>query len=416
MVQETILNQSETPSHGGREQDSWQDRAAEQKIDIAELAIVLLRGKKIILRFMLASLILAVIIVYLILKPTYTAEAMFLPPQTSPGSAMSQVAGQLGSLGAMSVFGGLKSPGDVYVGILGSRTVTDRLIERFGLQTVYKTKKLSDTEKVLRSNSKFASGKDTLITITVEDHDPKRAADLANGYLDALHEQDGRLALTEAGQRRLFFEKQLEREKDALEDAEVELKKTQEQTGLIAPSGQAQVEIEAIAQLRAEIASRQVTLSALRQGATDQNPQVVRLMTEVTDLQNQLQRLQNDNGKLQRGNVQAPTAMVPALALEFVRKQREVRYHEVLFDLLSRQYEAAKLDESKESPVLQVVDRAIEPDKKSGPPRMLLLIASCLLGFLGGAVWVIVHAAYAKMLAEPKSAAKLEELRQAISF
>jgi len=142
------------------------------------------------------------------------------------------------------------------------------LIKRFDLQRVYKTKRLSDAEDVLRGNSKFVAGKDSLITITVVDKDPNRAASLANGYLDALYEQNGSLALTESGQRRVFFEQQLAREKNALADAEVELKRTQEQTGLIAPFGQAQVEIEAIQQLRAQITSRQVELGVLQQSST----------------------------------------------------------------------------------------------------------------------------------------------------
>jgi uncharacterized protein involved in exopolysaccharide biosynthesis len=385
----------------------------EQKIDFMQLALILLQGKKMILRFILIAAALMAIVAFLVLKPTYTAEAVFLPPQNTPGSSMSQLASQLGSLGAMGMLGGLKSPGDVYLGILGSRTITDSLISRFDLQDVYKTKKLSDAEKVLRSNSKFVSGKDTLITILVKDHDPKRAADLANGYLDALYEQNGRLALTEAAQRRLFFEEQLQREKNALADAEVQLKTTQEQTGLISPGGQAQVEIEAIAQLRAQIASREVTLGSLRQAATDQNPEVVRLQTEISGLQNQLQRLQNDNPKFQPGNVQPPTAKVPQLALEYVRRQREVKYHEVLFDLIARQYEAARLDESRESPVLQIVDRAIVPDKKSGPSRTLLVLGGAFLGAFLGAVWVLFRRAVGNLEQDPSMAKQLQDLRRA---
>jgi capsule polysaccharide export protein KpsE/RkpR len=250
--------------------------------------------------------------------------------------------------------------------------VADSVVRRFDLQSVYKTRLFSDTIKTLKSRSSFIVGKNSLITIDVDDHDPKRAADIANGYLDALREQNGRLALTEAAQRRLFFEQQLEKAKNGLADAEVELKKTQEQTGLIAPGGQAQVEIETTAQLRAQISSFQVELAAVRQGATEDNPQVVRLQSQIAGLQQQLQRMQNDSAEHQPGNTELPTAKVPGLALEYIRKQREVRYHEVLFDMIARQYETARLDESREAPVLQVVDRAVVPDRKSGPKRALL--------------------------------------------
>jgi tyrosine-protein kinase Etk/Wzc len=414
MAQETVLNHPEISSPPELPfTDSRQSTSAEEGIDLMKLATLLLQGKKTILRFILVAAVLTAIMVYLVMKPTYTGEAVFLPPQGSVGSSMSQLASQLGSLGAIGGLAGLKSPGEVYVGILGSRTVADEMVKRFDLQKVYKTKRLSDTEKTLKSSSKFVLGKDGLITVSVEDLDPKRAADLANGYMDALREQNGRLALTDASERRLFFEEQLEREKNALADAEVDLKKTQEQTGLIVPGGQAQMEIQTSAELRAQITSRQVELASLKQGATDQNPAVVRLQTEITGLEQQLQKLENDSGRRQPGSIQLPTAKVPELSLEYVRKQREVKYHEVLFELIARQYESARLDESREAPLLQVVDRAQTPDKKSGPPRMLLILASCILGAFAGVSWVILRNFISTLQQDPLKAAQLETLRQA---
>jgi tyrosine-protein kinase Etk/Wzc len=413
MLQETLIEKRETLPQAGSDPSELQRIPDEGGIDLIELATLLLRGKKTILRFAIVFSLLTAIVVYLVMKPMYMAEAIFLPPQSSPGSGMSQLASQLGSLGAIGGLAGLKSPGEVYLGILGSRTIADKMIERFDLQKVYKTKRLSDTEKRLKNSSKFILGKDTLITISVEDHDPKRAADLANGYLDNLRLQNGRLALTEASQRRLFFEQQLEREKNALADAEVNLKKTQEHTGLIIPAGQAQVQIEEMAQIRAQIASHQVELAALRQGATDQNPQVVRLQTQIVGLQQELQKLQSDPSQHQPGSVQLSTAKVPELALEYVRKQREVKYHEVLFELIAKQYEAARLDESREAPLLQVVDRAMVPDKKSGPPRMLLILAGCMLGAFAGVSWVILRDFISTLQQDPAKAAQVETLRQA---
>lgn len=415
MPQETVVNYPETFTHGESKTSVMESTSEEQEIDVLEVMTLLLRGKKTILKFTLVSVAVTAFVVYLVMKPTYTAEATFLPPQSAPGSAMSQLASQLGSLGAVGALtGGLKSPGDVYVGILKSRTIADDLIKRFDLQKVYKKKRISDTEKALKVRSTFSSGtKDTLITISVEDHDPKRAAVLANGYLDALYQQNGRLALTEASQRRLFFEQQLVHEKDALADAEVELKKTEEQTGLISLTGQAQVEIDTIAQVRAQISSKEIELGALKQAATEQNPEVVRLQTQIDGLEQQLQKLENGSEARQSGNVLPATAKVPALALEYVRKQREVKYREVLFELVAKQYESARLDESREAPVLQVVDRAVVPDRKSGPPGPLILLASCLLGALVGAGWVIVKDFLGQLQKDPARAAKFEALRQA---
>jgi uncharacterized protein involved in exopolysaccharide biosynthesis len=415
MPQDTEVSHSETSLDNRSHADLFQD-VQENQIDLIELAILLLQGKKIIFRFTLAAVVVTAIVVFGVMKPMYTAEATFLPPQSAPGSGMAQLASQLGSLGALGALSGVKSSSEVYLGILGSRTIADTLIKQYDLQEVYRTKKLSDTAKKLKSRSTFETGKNTLITISVEDHDPKRAADMANSYLDALREQNGRLALTEAGQRRLFFEQQLEREKNALADAEVELKKTQEQTGLIAPGGQAQVEIETMAQTRAQITSLQVEMASLKQGATDENPAVVRLQTQISDLQQQLRRLENDPANHQPGNIQPPTSKIPGLALEYVRKQREVKYNEVLFEMIAKQYEAARLDESRESPVLQVVDRALVPDKKSGPPRLLLMFSSCFLGAFVGAVYVIWASFIRKLEDETASATKLATLRKAASM
>jgi len=414
MPQETVVNYPETFTHAESKTDVMESTSEVQEIDLLDLTALLLRGKKTVLKFMLVTAALAAILVYFVMKPMYTAEATFLPPQSAPGSGVSQMLGQLGSLGSLGALsGGLKSPGDVYVGILKSRTIADELIKRFDLQTIYKTKRISDTAKRLKDRSTFVSGKDTLITISVEDHDANRATRLANGYLDALYEQNGRLALTEASQRRLFFEQQLEHEKDSLADAEVELKKTEEQTGLISPGGQAQLGIDSIAQVRAEISSREIELDALKQAATDQNPAVVRLQTQIDGLQQQLQKLENGSVVRRPGNVLPATAKVPELALEYVRKEREVKYHEVLFGLIAKQYESARLDEAREAPVLQVVDRAVVPDRKSGPPRTLIMLATCLLGALAGAVWIIGKDFLDKLLQDPARAAKYEALRRA---
>jgi tyrosine-protein kinase Etk/Wzc len=415
MPQHTLVSHPEASSSDNSNTDMLQ-AAEENQIDLMELALLLLQSKKIILRCVVAAATITAIVVFVLMRPMYTAEATLLPPQTAPGSGMSQLASQLGSLGAVGALSGLKSSSEVYLGILGSRTIAEGIIRQYDLQSVYKTKRLSDTVKKLKSRSNFESNKSTLITITVEDHDPKRAADIANSYMDALRDQNGRLALTESAQRRLFFEQQLEREKNALADAEVELKKTQEQTGLIAPGGQAQMEIETMAQTRAQITNLQVQLASLKQGATDENPEVVRLQTQISDLEQKKRKLEIDPANRKPGNIQLPTSKIPELALEYVRRQREVKYHEVLFELIAKQYETARLDESRDAPVLQVVDRAVAPDKKSGPPRTVWMIAGCLFGLMVGAAYVLVSSLICKLNSETESAIKLATLRRAASF
>jgi tyrosine-protein kinase Etk/Wzc len=413
MPQEVIMHPIAKSTPNDSEGVEVRDASEEQGIDLLEVATLLLLEKKTILKFTVAASLLTALIVFVIMKPTFTAQATFLPPQNAPGSGLSQIANQLGSIAAMGALGGLKSSGDVYLGILGSRAIADRIVKQFDLQNVYKLRRLSDTEKELKSKSSFVLGKDTLITISVEDHDPKRAADMANTYLDALREQNGKLALTESAQRRYFFEQQLEREKNELADAEVDLRKTQEQTGLIAPNGQAQMEIDSMAQVRAQITSLQVELAAVKQGATNENPQVVRLQTQISGLEQQLQRLQSDPAKRQPGSVEVPTVKVPELALQYVRKQREVKYHETLFELLARQYETARLDESRDAPVLQIIDRATIPDKKSGPHRALLVLAAAIFGFILGVIWVLLRRAIESLHQNPATAGQFSALRSA---
>jgi uncharacterized protein involved in exopolysaccharide biosynthesis len=262
-------------------------------------------------------------------------------------------------------------------------------VQRFNLKQVYKVKKESQAEKELEANTGVTvDAKSTIVTVDVTDKSPQLAHDLANAYMDALRATDGRLALSQSSQRRLFFEQQLTREKDDLENAEVDLRKTEEESGLIAPTGQTESEIKSIADLQAEIAVRQVQLAALRDAATEENPDVIRLHSEISDLQGQLARMQKGSSN---DSLSIPTSKVPAVQLEYVRKEREVKYHEALFDMLSRQYEAARLDEARDAPVLQVLDPASYPDTKSSPKRLYIMLGGLVFGFLAGCVWVLIR-------------------------
>jgi len=381
---------------------------------IGATRVVLLR-KRLVFLCAASGLVLGLILA-LVTKPVFTAKAVFLPPG-SPSSGSALLLGQLGQLAGLASssgnLGGFKDPGAIYIGILESRTVADDMIRQFDLQRLYKTKRLSDTEKVLAAHAKFLPGKDTLITIKVDDPDPKRAAAMANAYLDELKKQNDRLVLTEAGQRRVFFEKQLELEKDRLADAEVELKRTEQQTGLIHPMGQAQVQISAIAQTQAEISNREIQLAALNQSATSANPEVIRLTSELDSLREHLRLLENSSGKGNPGNPLVPTSKVPELSLEYIRKDRDVKYHEALYILLMRQYESAKLDESRAAPLVQIVDEAVVPDWKSWPPRTIFVLLFTFLGAAAGIGWVIASDSWSRKMSDPESVANWQSLREA---
>ncbi len=364
---------------------------SEHEVSLLDLLRVLGRRKRMIAGAGLIAAGLTAIAVFL-WPPTYTAEAVILPPQpeqSSQAMMMGSVAG-LGNLGGLAGLGAasalLRNPAELYIGILKSRTIAESLIAKFRLHEVYGRSSLTDTRKALERHTNISAGRDSLIRIRVDDRDRTRAAQLANAYVDELQSRNSGLALTSASQRRLFFERQLAEEKNALADAEVALKKVQQGSGLVFPQGQSEALIRSIAQLRAEIAGREVQLQGMRAYAAPGNPQLQMVEREAAALRGQLD-------KLERGAPEGsavPARNLPEAGLEYVRKLRDVKYHELLFEILSRQYEAARIDEARMAPLVQVVDPAVVPDKKSWPPRTLFTLAAGCLGALGACVFVLV--------------------------
>jgi uncharacterized protein involved in exopolysaccharide biosynthesis len=370
------------------------DRTAETEpeISLLDLLRVLGRRKRIIAGAGLIAAGLTAVAAFL-WPPTYTAEAVILPPQpeqSSQAMMMGSFAG-LGNLGGLAGLGAasalLRNPAELYIGILKSRTVAESLIAKFRLPDVYGKGSLTGTRKALERHTTITAGRDSLIRIRVDDRDRTRAAELANAYVDELQSRNSGLALTSASQRRLFFERQLAEEKNALADAEVALKKAQQGSGLVFPQGQSEALIRSIAQLRAEIAGREVQLQSMRAYAAPGNPQLQMVERETTAFREQLD-------KLERGapeGLAVPARKLPEASLDYVRKLREVKYHELLFEILSRQYEAARIDEVRMAPLVQVVDAAVVPDRKSWPPRTLFTVAAGCLGALGACVVVLVR-------------------------
>jgi tyrosine-protein kinase Etk/Wzc len=388
------------------------------EFDILDVALILAARKGLIILMSVAGFVLAIILV-LFVAPSYTAKTTILPPEQQQSSS-SALLGQFGALASLSGLGGavgLKNPADLFIGILQSQSVTDALIKRFDVMRLYHPKRMSDARQLFQKNAKFVAGKDGLISISFVDRDPRRAAAVANAYVDELYKLNNRLAFGEASQRRLFFEQQLAQEKDKLADAEVSLKQTEEATGVIAPSGQTEAVIRQFAQLQAEITEREVELGALRTSSTEQNPDVVRLTTELSSLRAQLRDLENGPGaKHAPGDISITTANVPEAGLAYIRKERDVKYHQLLFDLLARQYEAARMDEAKSAPVIQVVDPALPPDKKSAPFRALWAIVGGALGFFFSTGYVLASFVYRRLAADEAQGRRLALLRQELKL
>lgn len=387
---------------------------AEEEIDLLSLFIPLLKAKRRILLWTGAALAFGLLIAFSI-KPVFTAEAVILPPQQQ-SSASSLLLGQLGALGSLGGGSalGLKNPADMFIGILQSRSIADQLIDDFHLQDVYRDRFRIETRKELARNTNVESSKDGLIHITVKDHDPKRAAALTNAYVDQLHTLNARLAIGEAAQRRLFFDQQISKESLSLAQSEEAFKAMQVKTGVIQLSGQAQMTLSMIAGVQAQIASREVQLGVVRTFATDENPDVTRLQQEISSLKSHLATLESGQQGSGPGDVQVSSGRVPEASLEYLRKARDVRYHEALFELLAKQREAASLDEAKSAPLIQVVDSAVVPERKSGPPRVLIVLGSGFLGFLIAIFTVFVRSVFATMRLNSEQSTRIQQFKDAL--
>ena len=393
-------DQNETPPPENRDDE----------ISLLDLAVVLAKHKKLVLGLPLAAALIAAIS-SLLMTPIYTGTARILPPQQSQSSAAALL-GQLGFAAGMAGSAlGIKNPNELYVGMLKSRTVADGLIARFDLRQRYDSDTLDEARRKLDKRSRISSGKDGIIAIEVEDEEPKQAAAMANAYVEELDRLNDTLAVTEAAQRRLFFEKQVRLAKEQLADAEVALKKTQEATGLIKLDDQGRAIIEAVARLRAEIAAREIQLTAMRTFATERNPEYVRLQQELAGMRVQLAKLEKST-PAGEGDVLMPTGNVPEAGLEYVRKIRDVKYFETMFELIAKQYELARLDEAKDLSIIQLLDRAVEPERRSRPTRALITVLSAVVALFVAVLVAFVREAGEKARRDPEGARRIELLRR----
>ncbi|HUB28045.1 MAG TPA: Wzz/FepE/Etk N-terminal domain-containing protein [Terracidiphilus sp.] len=388
-----------------------------EEITLFQLLIVLAERKRLIFAVGAIFAVLAVI-VSLLLPQYYTATTTILPPQqnSSLGSAL---ASQLGNLGGVAALAGgslgMKSPTDMIVALMKSRTVEDGMVQRFHLMQEYHAKLASDGRKDLERYVKIdGAAKDGMIRVSVEDRDPKRASELANGYVDQFRKLSEHLAITEASQRRLFFEQQLETAKNNLADAEESLKVTEQKTGLIQLDSQARALIESAAQLRAEITAKEVQIRSMETFATSENAQIVQAQQELEGLKAQLAEL--GGSETVDENLIVPRGKVTEASIEYVGKLRNVKYYETIFDILARQYEVAKLDEAKQGALIQVVDPAVPPDRRSFPKRGIIVIVSTVLGFMVGIVIALAKAMYENLSRVPKYMTNISQLRKALSL
>ena len=341
------------------------------------------------------------------IPPTFTAKTQFLPPQAQQSAAASMIA-SLGSLGGLAgAAAGLKNPADQYVAYLKSVTLQDALIARFKLQERYEAKTKTDTRMALAGAVRVASGKDGLMSVEVDDKDPQFAADLANAHVEELRKLLGKLAVTEAQQRRLFFEKQLILAKDNLALAEVALKATGISSSVLKSNPVSAV--AAVAGLKAQVTAQEVKVGAMRGYLADTAPDFKQAMNELANLRSQLAKQEKDEPA---SNPTAGSANGKDVG-DYVTKYREYKYQETLFELFSKQFEIAKVDESREGAVIQVLDAAEPPERKSKPKKSMIAIMATLASGFALLLFVFIRQALRNANQDEEAAQKLSALKAA---
>lgn len=385
-------------------------------VSVLDLLVILAKRRRLILSMTAGFGIVGLLISFLLPK-RYTAETTIMLPQQNSSMA-SALTSQLGSLGTMAMLSGgglnLKNPNDMYVAMFHTQAVEDSMIRRYNLMQEYGNAYMSDARKAFEKRFDVdGSRKDGLIHISVEDKDPKRAAEMANGYVDQFRTLSQKLAITEASQRRMFFEQQMQQTKDKLADAEEAMKKTEQAGGMIQLDSQARALIESAATLRAQIAAKEVQLEGMRAYATSENANVVEARHQLDGLRTELAKLVGNRDD-ENGGLLPPKGALAQSGLEYVRKLRDVKYYETIFDILARQFEVAKLDEAKEGALVQVVDPAVVPDRKSFPKRGLITIGAATFGFFLGIFLALLLASVARLKDDPVKAGKLAQLGGAL--
>ena len=332
-----------------------------------------------------------------LMPPIFTARTSVLPPQQQQGAAASALA----SLGALSGLAGgsTRTLADQYAALLQSETIEDALIDEFKLKEIYGVKFQSDARRILEQNVRISSGKkDGLIVIEVDDTSPVRAAELANQHVEGLRRITAHLALTEAQQRRVFFQAQVAETRDKLTKAQLALQASGFNAGALRTEPRAAA--EGYARIKADITSNEVKLQSVRRVLTDAAPEVQQLQAAISALREQLSRLE--------------TTSVGPTGADYISKYREFKYQESLFELFSRQFEVSRLDESRESALIQVVDTATAPERKSKPKRAIIGLSATFASLLMLIAFALVRHSWRQSASDGNRVAAVGRLKAAL--
>jgi tyrosine-protein kinase Etk/Wzc len=393
------MSQSVNDNQSAESNMSMGMQEADDEISLLDLLQTIVDNLRLLVLGPLAVGLAALGISFLI-PPTYTAKTQFLPPQQQQSAAASMLASLGGLSGLAGAVGGIKNPADQYLAYMKSVTLQDSLIDRFKLLERYEAKTKTDARLALKNNVRAASGKDGLISVEVDDKDPKFAAELANAHVEELGKLLGKLATTEAQQRRLFFEKQLYQAKDKLIQSEIALKATGV-SGSVLKSNPASA-VAAVAGLQAAVTAQEVKLGAMRGYLAETAPDFKQAMNELVNLRIQLAKQEKDSPSI---GIKVSTEG------DYITKYREFKYHETLFELFSKQFELAKLDEAREGAVIQVLDPAQTPERKAKPNKAIIALIAVLAAGFALLLFVFVRQALSNVGQFSESALKIAEIK-----
>lgn len=385
--------------------DLHQDTMLEFLIQIAE-------RKWLIAKITGISIAIGLILCF-VLPVRYTAVTRIMPPKQSQSMAALMVS-QVG-LGALSQAAGanlLSDPNSIYIGMLKSRTIADQIISKYQLQSVYKSRDLTGAREKLKEFTVIQSDPSTMISISVTDRDRKRAAEIANSYTEQLRALSRSISTTEATRRRAFFEEQAGIQKEALVQAEAAFQQVQQNKGLVHLDTQAGMIIGNAAQLRGQIAAKQVELQALRSYSTENNPDLQIAEHELAGLREQVGQMEGRDRP--SGSSDLSLKDVSKAGMDYLRAQRQVQFQQAFFDVLQRQFEAAKLDEAREAAIIQVVEPAIEPERKSSPKRAVILLIAAFIGLFLGCLAALILRRFELEKMDPEGSVALQRLKAAL--
>ena len=342
---------------------------------------IAIKWKKLVWRTALAIVLLGVGVAFL-LPNRYTASVVLLPPQTGGASSSAALMAQLSGVGQLAAAGGgglgIKNPNDQQIALLKSRTVEDAMVARFQLRELYHRKYLSTARKSFEKHTETNNGlKDGMIHISVTDTDPRRAAEMASAWVEEYKRFTATLAITEAAQRRLFYERELGIAHEDLAQAEEAMKQTEQRTGVIDLEGQDRTMIASAAELRGQLAAKLVEIRSMREFAGERNPDLLRAQQEAASMEEQLAAMDAASDR-KTGDLVAPKGKVTQDILDYARALREVKYRETVQDLLTRQYEGARVDEARQGAMIQIVDPAVVPDRPSYTFKLVIVLAALL--------------------------------------